>query len=82
MACEPDMARLITAFSSFLDKHKLAHIKKTAHTKFQKQRLFLRDHYVLKTTIEKSESIVNNISFTSQKRLQFAHEQISTHTHS
>ena len=37
MAREPDMDLLIMAFGSFVDKHKLAHIKKrSAHTRFQK----------------------------------------------
>ena len=71
MACEPDVALLITASGSFVNKHKLPHIKKKdLRTKyFKSEDLFLRDHYGFKTKIEKSESIVNNINSTSQKKV-------------
>ena len=50
---------MIIASGSFVDKHKQAHIKKRyALTRFQKENPFLRDHYVFKTKIEKSESKV------------------------
>ena len=43
MAREADVTLLITASGSFVNKHKLAHIKKrSAHTRFQKGRLFFK----------------------------------------
>ena len=57
MARQPYVALLITASGSFVDKHKLAHIKKNLRTRdFKSEDLFLRDHYVFKTKTEKSES--------------------------
>ena len=83
MVREPDVALLIIASGSFVDKHKQAHIKKRyALTRFQKKNPFLRDHYVLKTKIEKSESIVNNISFASQKKTKVCSQtNFWPHTH-
>ena len=57
MAREPNVALLIMASGSFVDKHKLAHIKKDLRTQdFKSENLFSRDHYVFKTKIEKLES--------------------------
>ena len=36
----------------------------------QGEDLFFKDHYVFETKIEKSESIVNNTSFTLQKKIK------------
>ena len=80
MAREPDVG-------SFVDKHELAHIKKHLFTQdFKSEDPLLRDHYVFKTKIEKSESIVNNISFTSQNKTKVYSQtnfcsQTHTHTH-
>ena len=75
MAREPDVALLIMAPGSFVDKHKLAHTKKDLHTQdFKSKDPFLRDRYVFETKIEKLESI-------RKKRPKFAHEQISLYTH-
>ena len=59
MAREPDVALLIMASGSFVSKHKLAYIKNDLRTQdFKSEDLFLRDHYVFETKIEKSESII------------------------
>ena len=70
MARKPDVALLITTFGSFVDKDKLAHIKKNLCTQdFKSEDPFLKDHYVFETKIEKSESIINNINFTLKKKI-------------
>ena len=80
MGREPDL--LITASGSFVDKYKLAYIKKICAPKNSKVKtLFQEITTILRPKIEKSESIVNNKGFTSQKRPKFAHEQISFQTH-
>ena len=58
MAREPDVALLITAFVSFVAKHKLPHIKeKYLRTKdFKREDPFLKNYYGFKTKIEKSKS--------------------------
>ena len=74
--CEHNILKVKTLFleiTTFLRQ------KSKNQSQIQGEDLFFRDHDVFEKKIKKSESVVNNINFTSQKK--FAHEQISAHTH-